>query len=69
MSLTHACVEITAWVEDYNREGPQLSRGYRALATFAAELDKPWPVSLGASGSATQPIASTALIRNQAARL
>ncbi|WP_156416671.1 MULTISPECIES: IS3 family transposase [unclassified Sphingopyxis] len=69
MSLAHARVEIAAWVEDYNRERPHSSLGYRAPAAFAAELDKQWPASLRPTGSATQPIASTALMRKTTARL
>ncbi|PKP98717.1 MAG: IS3 family transposase [Alphaproteobacteria bacterium HGW-Alphaproteobacteria-15] len=69
ISLAHARVEIAAWVEDYNRERPHSSLGYATPAAFAAELDKQWPAPLRPSGSATQPIASTALMRNKAARL
>ena len=69
LSLAHARVEIAAWVEDYNRERPHSSLGYATPAAFAAELNKQWPASLRPSGSATQPIASTALMRNKAARL
>ena len=69
MSLAHARVEIAAWVEDYNRERPHSSLGYATPAAFAAELDKQWPASLRSTGSATQPIASTALMRKTTARL
>ncbi|WP_086000132.1 IS3 family transposase [Novosphingobium sp. AP12] len=69
MSLAHARVEIAAWVEDYNRERPHSSLGYATPAAFAAELDKQWPASLRPTGSATQPIASTALMRKATARL
>ncbi|MBO6776441.1 MAG: IS3 family transposase [Marinibacterium sp.] len=69
MSLTHARVEIAAWVDDYNRERPHSSLGYATPAAFAAELDKQWPASLRPTGSATQPIASTALMRKTTARL
>ena len=69
LSLAHARVEIAAWVDDYNRERPHSSLGYATPAAFAAELDKQWPASLRPTGSATQPIASTALMRNKAARL
>ncbi len=69
LSLAHARVEIAAWVEDYNRERPHSALGYATPAAFAAELDKQWPASLRPTGSATQPIASTALMRNKAARL
>ncbi|MDM7929643.1 MAG: IS3 family transposase [Blastomonas fulva] len=69
MSLAHARVEIAAWVEDYNRERPHSSLGYATPAAFAAELNKQWPASLRPTGSATQPIASTALMRKTTARL
>jgi transposase InsO family protein len=69
MSLAHAWVEIAAWVEDYNRERPHSSLGYVTPAAFAAELHRQWPASLRPTGSATQPIASNALIRKTIARL
>ncbi|MEZ5687481.1 MAG: IS3 family transposase [Caenibius sp.] len=69
LSMAHARVEIAAWVEDYNRERPHSSLGYATPAAFAAELDKQWPASLRPTGSATQPIASTALMRKTTARL
>ena len=69
LSLAHARVEIAAWVEDYNRERPHSSLGYETPAAFAAELDKQWPAPLRPTGSATQPIASTALMRNKAVGL
>jgi transposase InsO family protein len=69
MSLAHAKVEIAAWVEDYNRERPHSSLGYVTPAAFAAELDKQWPASLRPTGSAKQPIASTALMRKTTVRL
>ena len=69
ISLAHARVKNAAWVEDYNQERPHSSLGYATPAAIAAELDKQWPASLRPSGSATQPIASTALMRNKAARL
>ena len=62
-------VEIAAWVEDYNRERPHSALGYETPVAFAAELDKQWPASLRPTGSATQPIASTALMRKINARL
>lgn len=49
-------VAIAAWAEDYNRERPHSSLGYETPEATAAELDKQRP-------------ASTALIRNNAARL
>lgn len=69
LSMAHARVEIAAWVEDYNRERPHSSLGYQTPAAFAAELDKQWPASLRPTGSATQPIASTAPMRKTTARL
>ena len=69
LSLAHARVEIAAWVDDYNRERPHSSLGYETPAAFAAGLDKQWPASLRPAGSPTQAIASTALMRNKAARL
>lgn len=69
LSLAHARVEIATWVDDYNRERPHSSLGYETPAAFAADLNKQWPASLRPSGSATQPIASTALMRNNAAPL
>ncbi|PZT91576.1 MAG: IS3 family transposase, partial [Citromicrobium sp.] len=45
------------------------SLGYATPAAFAAELDNQWPASLRPTGSATQPITSTALMRNKTARL
>ncbi|WP_239806400.1 IS3 family transposase [Croceicoccus hydrothermalis] len=69
LSMAHARVEIAAWVEDYNRERPHSSLDYNTPAAFAAKLDKQWPASLRPTGSATQPIASTALMRNNAVRL
>ena len=69
LSLAHARVEIAAWVEDYNRERPHSALGYATPAAFAAELNKQWPASLRPTGSATQPIASTALMRKKTARL
>jgi len=61
--LTHGRAEIDAWVEDRNRERPHSALGYRASATFAAELGKQRPASIPPAGSATQLISSTALMR------
>ena len=69
LSMAHARVEIAAWMEDYNRERPHSSLGYVTPAAFAAELNKQWAASLRPTGSATQPIASTALMRKTTARL
>lgn len=41
LGMTHAQVEIAAWVEDYNRKKPNLSFGYATPAGFAAQLEKP----------------------------
>jgi putative transposase len=68
ISLTHARVENAAWVEDYNRERPHAALAYATTAAFAAELNKQWPASLRPTGSAMQPIASTALMRKITAR-
>lgn len=68
LSMAHARVEIAAWVEDYNRERRHSSLGYATAAAFAAELDRQRP-SLRPTGSATQAIASTALMRKTTARL
>ncbi len=67
MSLAHARVEIAAWVEDNNPERPHSALGYATPAAFAAQLEKQWPASLRPTGSATQPIASTALMRKTTA--
>jgi hypothetical protein len=40
---------------------------YEAPAAFGAQLHKQLPASLCPAGSATQPIASTALMRNKTA--
>lgn len=69
LSMAHARVEIAAWVHDYNQDRPHSSLGYRAPAAFAAKPDKQWPTLLRPTGSATHPIASTALMRNNTARL
>lgn len=63
MSLAHTRVEIAAWVEDYNRERPHSSLNYETPAALAAKMDKLWPASLHPTGSATQPIASPARLR------
>ena len=70
LSLEHARAEIAAWTKDYNQERPHSSLGYETPAAFAAELHKQWPAPLRpVQGSAPQPIASTALMRNKATRL
>ena len=69
LSLDHARVVISAWAEDYNQESPHSSLGYETPAAFAAELQKQWPAPLRSTGSAPQAIASSALMRNKAARL
>ena len=65
LRLAHARVEIAAWVEDYKREKPHSSLGYTTPVAFAAEVNKQRPASLRLTGSATQPIASTALMRSK----
>ena len=69
LGLAHARVEIAAWVEDYNRKRPHSAPGYTTAAAFAAELNKKWPASLRPTGFATHPTASSALMRDKAARL
>ena len=69
MSMGHAREKITVWADDYNSKRPHSSLGYATPAAFAAELNKQWPASLRPAGSPTQAIASTALMRNKAARL
>jgi len=69
LSLAHARVEIAAWVEDYNRERPHSSLGYETPAAYAAILERQWPAPRRLMGSATQPIASTAPMRNKPAWL
>ena len=68
LSLAHACVEISAWIEDCNRERLHWALGYRAQAAFAAELNKQWPRSLRPTGSAPQSLASTVQMRRTTAR-
>ncbi len=63
LSITDARVEIAAWVEDYDRDRPHFSLGLATPAGFAAGPDKQWPVSLRPMASATQRIASSALMR------
>lgn len=53
LSMDHARVQIAAWVEDYNQEGPHSALGYQTPAAFADEVHKQWP----------------ALMRNKTARL
>ena len=64
LSLDHARAEIAAWIVDYNQERPHSALGYKTPAVFAAELNKQWPAPLRPSGSAAQPIASPAPMRN-----
>ena len=67
MSMGHAREKIVAWTDDYNTGRPHSSLGYVTPATFAADLNKQWPASLRPTGSATQAIACTALMRNNGA--
>jgi transposase InsO family protein len=69
LSMDHARVQIAAWVEDYNQERPHSALGYETPPAFVAKLHKQWPAPLRPAGSATQAIASTALMRNKTAGL
>jgi len=64
MSIGHAREKTAAWVDDYNTGRPHSSLGYASPAAFAAELNKQWPASLRPAGSAAQPIAYPAPMRN-----
>ena len=65
MSMGHAREKITAWADDYNTGRPHSSFGYTTPAAFVAELKKQGAASLRiAGGYAAQPLASTALTRN-----
>ena len=65
MSLDHARQKIAAWAADFNTGRPHSSLGYATPAAFAAELEKQGAASLRiARGYATQPLASTAHMRN-----
>ena len=64
-SLSHAREKIAAWIDDYNTDRPHSSLGYATPAAFAADLKKQGAASLRiAGGYATQPLASTAHVRN-----
>ena len=63
-SLDHAREKVAVWAEDYNTGRPHSSLGYATPAAFAAELNKQQPASLRPTGSATQAVAYTALMRN-----
>lgn len=67
MSIGHAREEIAAWACDYNTGRPHSSLGYASPAAFVAELNKQWPAPLRPTGSATQPIAYPAPMRNNIA--
>ena len=67
MSIGHAREKIAAWADDYNTGRPHSSLGYASPAAFAAELNKQWPAPLRPAGSATQPIAYPAPMRNNIA--
>lgn len=69
LSVDHARIAISTWLEGYNQKRPHSSLGYKTPAAFAAELNKQWPSSLLPTGSAAQAIAQPALMRNKAARL
>jgi hypothetical protein len=62
-SVHRVRVENAALVEDCNRAIPHLSIGYITPYAFATELDKQWYASPRPTSSATQRIASTALMR------
>ena len=64
MSIRHAREKIAAWAYDYNTGRPHSSLGYASPAAFAAELNKQWPAPLRPAGSAAQPIAYPAPMRN-----
>ena len=67
LSLAHATSRSRVGVEDYIRERPHSALGYASSEAFAARLNNQWPASLRPTGTATQPIASAALMRNNAA--
>jgi hypothetical protein len=63
---------VQAFIGDRNcaaSSGQTAFHRHATPAAFAAELDKQWSASLRLKGSATQPIASTALMRKTSARL
>jgi putative transposase len=66
LCMGHARVEIATWVKVYNQDRPHSSLGYEAPAAFAVKMDKQWSALLRSTGSAIQPIASNALMRNKA---
>lgn len=57
LSVGHARVQITAWMEGYNHERPHSALGYETPVAFVAELHKQWPAPLYPAGSAAQAIA------------
>lgn len=68
MSIGHAREKIAAWACDYNTGRPHASLGYASPTAFAAEPNKQWPAPLRPAGSATQPIAYPAPMRNKIAK-
>jgi hypothetical protein len=68
LSMAHARVEIAAWVDDYNGSDRTHRLATQHRRRVAAELVS-CDLSLRPTGSATQPIASTALMRKTTARL
>ena len=64
MSIGHSREKITAWADDYTTGRPHSALGYASPAAFAAELNKQWPAPLHPAGSAAQPIAYPAPMRN-----
>ena len=57
LGLDHVRCAIADWIADYNAERPHSSLGYATPAAYAAELEKQRAASV-------QPVASTALMRN-----
>lgn len=69
LSLNDARAKIAAWVEDYNRERPHSALGYDTPAAFATRRNQQWTASLRPPGSATQPFAEPARMRENTVRL
>ena len=64
-SLPHAREKIAVWADDYNTGRPHSSLGYATPAASAADLEKQGAASLRiAGGYATQPLASSAQLRD-----
>jgi putative transposase len=69
LSMGLPSLEPPHGVEGYNQDRPYSSKVMRIPTAFTVKIDKQWPASLCPAGSATQAIASTALMRNKAIRL